>query len=215
MPVCANAGRPLATEDASILEPGACQLELWVDRSREARDAWAAPACNFGGGIEWQVAGARTFEQGRGALSAALVQAKTVFRSVDDSPWGIGFIAGATRFPRRETETGWGDPYVLVPASMKIGEGDNLVHANIGWLRDRSGQRNLTLWGVAFEAPMGESLTLLGETYGENSRNPFLRIGGRINAVKDQLDFDLTYVVRQGGTRAERFISLGLYYKTK
>ena len=104
LPACANAGRPLATEDASILEPGACQLELWMDRSREARDVWAAPACNFGGGIEWQVAGARTFEQGSSALSAALVQAKTVFRSVDDNPWGIGLVAGATTRPVRTSQ---------------------------------------------------------------------------------------------------------------
>lgn len=215
LPVCAYAGRPLATDDASMLEAGACQLELWIDRKREAREVWAAPACNFGGNVEWQVAGARTFEHGRGALSAALVQAKTVLRSVDDNPWGIGLVAGATRLPRRETETGWGDPYLIVPVSFKFGEADNLIHANIGWLRNRADDRNLTLWGLAFEAPLTDSFTLLGETYGENSRNPFFRAGGRLNAIKDRLDFDLTYVTRQGGTRAERFLSLGLYYKTK
>ena len=33
-------------------------------------------------------------------------------------------------------------------------------------------------------------------------------------AIEDRLDFDLTIVTRSGGTRAERFVSIGLYYKT-
>jgi len=210
-----SAGRPLNTEDASILEARACQLEMWIDRSSQASDLWVVPACNFGANIEWQFGGARTFESDSGTLTQALVQAKTVFRSVDDHPWGVGLVVGMNRSPRRETHSGWGDPYVIAPLSWKLGASENLLHVNAGWLRDRAERRNLTLWGVAFESPATDAITLLGEAYGENSRKPSFRLGARFSAVKDRLDFDLTYVNRPGGTRAERFLSLGLYCKSK
>jgi hypothetical protein len=211
----AQAGRPLSTEDASILEAKTCQLETWVDRSREATDAWAVPACNFGAGIEWQLGGVRTFAEGSHAFSGAYAQAKAAFVSVNDHPWGVGLVAGVLRFPQREARDGWSDPYVIVPVSFQLGGDGALLHLNAGWLRNRAEQRNLTLWGVAAEAPVGSSgVTILGEAYGENSRNPFFRLGARWSVIENRLDLDLSAVARSGGTRAERFVSLGLYYKT-
>ena len=211
----AEAGRPLSTEDASVLEEKHCQLETWIDRSRVATDFWTVPACNFGANIEWQFGAARTHEGGTSALTQLYVQGKTVFRSVAEHPWGAGLIVGATRQPRRDTEPGWGDPYINVPVSFQLGDPDRLLHLNIGWMRDRAESRNLTLWGVAAEAKLpGTPITVLGETYGLNARNPFFRFGGRFSAIENKLDFDLTVVTRAGGTSAERLISLGLYYKT-
>jgi hypothetical protein len=211
----AHAGRPLATEDASVLEAKHCQLETWVDRSRVATDFWTAPACNFGANIEWQLGGARTREGGVSALTQVYAQGKTVFRSVSDHPWGAGLIVGAVRQPRRDTETSWGDPYINIPVSFQLGDPDRLLHLNAGWLRDRADRRNITIWGIAAEAKLpGTPFTVLGETYGENAKNPFFRIGGRVSAIEDRLDFDLTFVTRSGGVRADRFVSLGLYYKS-
>jgi hypothetical protein len=211
----AEAGRPLSTEDASILEAKHCQLESWIDRSREATEAWAVPACNFGAGIEWQLGGVRTFADGGHAFSGAYAQAKAAFVSVEDHPWGIGLVAGVLRFPQREAKNGWADPYVIVPVSFQLGGDGALLHLNAGSVRDRAEKRNLTLWGVAAEAPLGRSgLTVLGEAYGENSRNPFFRVGARWTVIENRLDLDLSAVARSGGTRAERFLSLGLYYKS-
>lgn len=210
----ANAGRPLTTEDASILEAKACQLEAWVDRSRDASAAWAVPACNFGAGIEWQLGAARTFGEGTHRFSAAYAQAKAAFVPVDDHPWGVGLVLGVQRFPLREAKRGWSDPFAIVPVSFRPGESGALLHLNAGWMRDRAERRNVTLWGVAAEAPVGGTpFTALAEAFGENARNPFFRIGGRWTAIEGRLVFDLSAVTRQGGTRAERYLSLGLYYK--
>jgi hypothetical protein len=190
-------------------------VETWVDRSRIASDTWVVPACNFGAGIEWQLGGARTFADGTSVFSEAYAQGKAAFVSVNDHPWGVGLVLGVLRSPAREVKRGWSDPYVLVPVSFRLGSAGALLHLNAGWLRDRGGQRNLTLWGVAAEAPVGDSgFTVLGEGFGENSRNPWLRIGARWTAIPNRLDFDLSAVARSGGTRAERFVSLGLYYKS-
>ena len=208
--VPAWAGRPLTTEDASILEGGKCQLEAWVDRSREWTQGWLVPACNFGAHIEWQVGGARTWEGGRSAFSEAYFQAKTVLRSMEDAPWGVGLVAGVTR-KQRETHRGWENPYLIVPVSAESKAASSTFHFNVGWSHDRAERRNVTLWGVAGETAVSERLTLLAEAFGENAARPFLRAGGRFSLIKDRLDIDLTIVARPGGTRDERFLSLGLY----
>ena len=204
----ALAGRPLSTEDASTLGDRACQLEAWVDRYRDATQAWLVPACNFGGGIEWQFGAARTREDGRGAFSEAYFQAKTVLRALDDSPWGVGVVAGVTRKPLAESHRGWSNPYVVVPVSVKLG-GEALLHANVGASHDRAQRRTVTLWGVALEAPVAPRTHFVAEAFGENAGTPFVRAGVRFTAIADRLDFDLTAVTKPGGGRGERYISLG------
>lgn len=209
----ALAGRPLTTDDASIQQEKACQVESWLDRSREATQSWFVPACNFGANIEWQVGFARLHEQGRSAFSESYFQGKTLFRSLDDSPWGVGLTVGVTRKAQRETHRGWENPYVIVPVSLTPSEATT-IHFNVGWSQDRAKRRNVTLWGVAAESAVTQRLTLLAEAFGENARRPFLRAGGRVSAIKDTLDFDLTVVGRPGGTRGERFVSLGVFWQS-
>jgi hypothetical protein len=214
MPGLVQAGRPLTTEDASILEAKACQLETWIDRSRVATDFWFVPACNFGADIEWQLGGSRTRMQGEGGFSQSYFQAKTAFVSVTEHPWGIGLVLGVQRFPLRETESGWSDPFALLPVSFQLGAEDRLLHFNVGWTRDKAEKRNVTLWGIALEASLpGGVITAVGEAFGENARTPFVRLGGRWNQLAKNLDVDLTFVGKSGGTKAERFVSVGLYYK--
>lgn len=209
----AHAGRPITTEDASILGDRACQLEAWVDRSRAATEAWAAPACSFAG-IEWQAGAARRHEEGRGRFAQAYVQGKVAFVSVDDNPWGVGLVLGLAREALREARNGWSDPYAIVPVSFRLGEGGALLHVAAGATRDRTEHRHVANWGVAVEGPLGNGgITALAEAFGEKARDPFVRIGARWSAIAEVLDLDLSYVTRVNGARSERYVSLGLYYK--
>ena len=214
-PAWSFAGRPLTTEDASVLDDKACQVEAWIDRSRESTTGWLVPACNFGLGIEWQAGFARRHAQGESAFSDAYFQGKAVWRTADEGPFGLGIVVGVLKHALQEANNGWENPFVLVPLSFHPGgDAGTLVHLNAGWGRNRQEGRNLTLWGAAIESALNARVTLLAEAFGENASRPFVRVGSRINAIKDQLDFDLTYVARAGGTRDERFISLGLYWQT-
>lgn len=209
----AMAGRPLTTEDAAILEDKGCQVEAWIDRARDAGTGWFVPACNFGAGIEWQAGFARTRESGEGRFSEAYAQAKGLLREASEaSPWGIGWVAGAVRRPLNESKRGWGHPYLLLAASVSAG--DFTVHVQPGWARDRERRRDLTLWGVAGELAASPKVTLLAEAFGENAGKPFVRGGARWTAIRDHLEIDLSYVTRPGGTRAERYVSLGLAWQT-
>ena len=209
----AHAGRPLSTEDASTLEDGRCQVEAWVDRSSVSTSPWFVPACNVGAGIEWQVGFARTHEDGRPSFMEGYAQAKRVFKPIaEGSPWGMGLVVGFNRHVFHRQLHGWDQPYALIPVSIAMG--DALLHLNAGWARDREFRRDATLWGIAYEKPATERLTLVAEAYGENAAKPFLRAGGRMSVIKDVLDIDLTGVARPGGNRSERFVSLGLYWQS-
>jgi hypothetical protein len=217
LPAVALAGRPLSTEDASTLDDKACQLESWVDRTRTNDTAFFfVPACGYFG-VEWQAGAARTRPDGGASrTSATFVQGKHAFRSVDDGDWGVGLVAGLTRVLDREEKRDWGDPYFIVPLSIGLGadrETRALLHLNIGTTRNRAEGRNLTLWGVAIEKPVTGRLTLLAETFGENSRDPFVRAGARY-ALFEKFDADLTFVTRPGADKADRYWSLGFHWET-
>ncbi|MBC8021548.1 MAG: hypothetical protein H7Y14_00395 [Burkholderiales bacterium] len=207
----AHAGRPLTIDDASVLPDKACQLEAWTDRSREATQSWIAPACNFGGGIEWQAGFARSREMQRWFFSEAYVQAKAVLLPLDPSKWGYGLVLGVSRFPAQATHRRYENPYLIVPFSATIGEAT--LHLNAGWSRDRMAHRDETFWGAAVETPLTPRVTAVAEAFGKNRAKPFLRAGGRFAVIPDRLDLDLTVVTRPGGTRAERYVSLGMYWQ--
>lgn len=194
-----------------MLEEGRCQLETWIDRSRDATVGWFVPACNVGARIEWQVGGARTRAEGTQRFTDAYAQAKTVFTR-EGAPWGAGLVVGAARRPLQEAHRGWVNPYVIVPVSFAIGEA--ALHLNAGWARDRLERRHVTLWGIAGELPAAERLTLVAEAFGENAQRPFLRAGGRWSVVKEVFEVDLTVVAKPGGTREERFVSLGVFWQS-
>lgn len=208
----AIAGRPLTTEDASVLEDKRCQLEAWVDRGHDVTQAWLAPACNFGGGIEWQAGGARLRAEGSTRFSEAYLQAKTLFPAPADSPWRAGIVVGVTKRLLNERHRGFHHPYVTIPVSVEVGEAT--IHATGGWSHNREASRNLATWGFAAEAPLSEMLTVVGEAFGQNRERPFLRAGVRLSLVKEILDLDLTVVTRPGGTRDERFVSLGVFWQS-
>jgi hypothetical protein len=210
----AFAGRPLTTEDASVLPDKACQVEAWVDRGRTATNTWVVPACNFGANIEWQAGGVRTHAEGQTITSEMYAQAKTVFRGAPDAPLKAGLILGVTRRPIEPEHNGWHNPYAIVPLTYTQRDSTNTFHTALGVRHDRSSGRNVTLWGIAAERAIGERFTALGEVFGENARNPFYRIGGRYTAIRDHLDIDLTIVARPGGTREERFVSLGVTWQS-
>ncbi len=207
------AARPLATEDASVLDEKRCQLEAWIDRGRAETQGWFVPACNFGGNIEWQAGFARADADGASRFSEAYVQAKTAWGSLEDDGFAFGAVAGVTRRPSAESARGWENPYFIVPVSWKLGDA-TFIHVNAGWSRDRAERRDSATWGVAVERVLPAGTTLLGEIYGADREKPFLRAGLRFAAIPDQLDLDLSIVTRSGGSRSDRLISLGFVVQT-
>jgi hypothetical protein len=212
LPLPTQAGRPLTTEDAAVLQPKCCQLESWLDRSRDATAGWLVPSCDFGTGIEWQVGFARTREAGEARFSEAYAQAKTVFIEPANDGFRVGLVVGVARRPLNENRRGWDHPFLTVPVTSTFG--DTAIHANLGWSRNGEARRDATTWALAIEKPVG-ALTAVAEAFGENTSRPFFRAGMRWTAIADALDLDLTVVTRPGGDRSERYVSLGFTFMTR
>ena len=209
---CAHAGRPLTTDDASIIDEKRCQLEAWVDRSSDAWAAWAAPACNFGGGIEWQAGFARARAEGDSARFAeAYVQSKWMI-PLPSERWAMSMSVSLARHATTDGERGWVSPQANLAFTGQFG--DTTVHLAPGYVYRHAQHRHAATWGVAAEHAMSPTLAVLGEAFGENRGRPFYRAGGRWTAVADVLDLDLSYVVRPGGTRAERLVSVGIFWQS-
>lgn len=208
----AHAGRPLSTEDAGVIDEARCQVETWVDLPRAGAEAWFVPACNFGHGIEWQVGFARAKANGEPSyFSAGYAQAKFLLPgSGEDAGWGG--VVGVTKFSDLPSHRGWENPYALIMGSTKLG--DDFLHGAIGWSQERSSRRNATTWGVAYEKPITERVTLLGEAFSENLQKPYLRFGMRWELVEDSWAIDVSYVTRPGGTKDERLWSIGLFWQS-
>ena len=207
----AFAARPLATEDASILEEKECQLEAWVDLGHDASQGWLVPACNFGGRVEWQIGFARTRAAGESYFSDAYAQAKSAWR-VGEGPWSLGGVAGVTRRAIEARSQRWDNPFALAIATGEFGP--VVAHGNAGWSRNWETGRDVTPWGLAIEATVHEHVTLLAEAFGINRERPFLRAGLRLPAIAPRLDLDVSVVTRAGGGRADRLLSVGFLYAT-
>jgi hypothetical protein len=211
--LAAHAGRPLTTDDAPVVEDRACQIESWVDHNSAMTTGWMAPACNFGWDTEWAFGLARTRDNLADAgYSQSNVQVKKLLVNPSEGGWGYAIEGGLNRFPHKPSLRTSDDPYATAVADWMPNTVD-LLHLNIGWMRDRVHKIDSTFWGVAGEHQFNDIWTIVGEVYGDDRTRPMMRLGTTYNVTKT-FSFDVSYVIRPGGTSAERFISVGLAWQS-
>jgi hypothetical protein len=208
----AHGARPLVTEDASILDPKACQVEAWVQKEHASgsRRSWLVPACNpwSEGGAELAVGAARNREAGEGYQSELVLQGKTLFRPTETNDWGIGLVAGTIEHRQLDGRREW---YATVPVSVSRFDDRLMMHANVGWLREQDTGRHFATWGLAVEGQVHARLTLLAEAFGLHEGRPLYQVGMRFEAAPRVL-LDATIGNRFGS--GERFFSIGVHLET-
>ncbi len=137
----ALAGRPLVTDDATIVDARSCQIEAWFQRARDgASESWLLPACKLGGNLELTLGGARLRDNGQ-AASAALFQAKSVLRQLEPGDWGLA-VSLIDEFDPRDGLRG--DLRINMPLTVALADQRWHVHADLGWLRERAGPQRVT-----------------------------------------------------------------------
>lgn len=211
LPQLAFAARPLVTDDARLTTAGSCQLESWVRSNRDSREAWALPACNPTGNLELTLGGGRARSDGAPGTEDYVFQAKTLFRPLATNDWGWGLTLGTVRHPREYPGPNLlGNSYVTLPLSVSFDDDNVVLHANVGWLRERaSGRRHLT-WGTGGEFRLTERLSGIAEAFGDDRNKPYGQIGGRVQIVPDLIQVDATVGRQFAGPADSRWISLGL-----
>ncbi|HUJ87253.1 MAG TPA: hypothetical protein VLX30_10425 [Burkholderiales bacterium] len=203
----ARAARPMMTDDARIVAPGACQLESWVRRNDDSTEYWALPACNFSGNLELTAGGARTHDAEGTRATDLVLQGKTLFKPLEPDGWGLGLALGTVRHPQLAGGRDW---YGYVPASFAF-DGERVVlHFNLGWLRAQATGLDRMTWGSATETRLDERNWLIAEAFGQNQGRPSYQFGLRHWLVPDRVQIDATYGNRFGGDTGPRWFSIGL-----
>lgn len=210
----AHAGRPLQTEDAGVLDRGACEVELVALREKpDAEAATDAGRAQFGCGIglRSQVALSVAREHGGGERAdLAAIVGKTWLRELTDEETGIA-IAWAAGFLRPRGGSVEREGYE-VRGVVTHPIGPWLLHGNLGWLRNETEHRSRTVWGAAVER-----LGLLGpidamfEFFGASSEKAWANAGLRWNAAPDKVFVDGSYG-RQAGRDGGTLVTLGMKF---
>jgi hypothetical protein len=177
-PAARAAGGHHAVDDATILDPGQCELEAWYVRSRAREDnLHVGPNCRVG---PVEIGAALDRSRAGGAfetLAGAQVKWATALGA---SPWRAGL--SLTPQWRHAGGTAHAGTTVLALATWNIDERWT-AHANAG--RDLlRGAPDEGRGGLALEWTPRDAWTLVAERYREQGTH-FARVGARWNATQD------------------------------
>lgn len=199
------AGRPLATEDADVLDRGECEWETFAARESAA----GAPS-------------AQTLSTQVGCGVGAMTQAALAFsrsRLGGETTPGWALVGKTALLPRDGEGLGltlaWGLGWQRMPGSNWKHEESALnlvattsfadrftVHANLGWTRSESERLNTTTWNAALEGSAADRLDLMGEVYGDDRGKPWLGLGARY-AISERLSVDASWAVQNDRPRVK------------
>ncbi|WP_374481501.1 hypothetical protein [Zoogloea sp.] len=212
-PSCVFAARPFVTDDARLTTGGSCQFESWTRIYPDGRELWALPACNPTGNLEFTFGGGRAKYDGESPTRDFVFQAKTLFRPLETNGWGWGLAAGTIRHP--EINPGpnlLGNTYAYVPASLSLHDDRVVVHANLGWLKDRASGRSSASWGIGGEFSLQPGLLGIAETYGDNHGMAYGQMGVRYSVIPDLFQVDATTGQQLAGPGKNHWLSFGIRY---
>ena len=201
-----QAARPLYTDDARIVDPGACQVESWVRADRDSTELWAMPGCNFSGNLELTLGSARLHDTAGSRSGPLVAQGKTVFRPVTSNDWGWGAALGGAS----DTGTGSRDLFVYLPLTLSLLDDRLFVHGNLGAKREGVEKRQQLTWGLAVERTVNDSVGLIGEIFSQDKGRPLLQLGMRYWLVRDAVQIDATAGNRLSTGTGDRWFSIGL-----
>ena len=206
-----HAARPFVTDDARLTTAQSCQLESWVRVYSKSSELWALPACNPGGNLEITAGGGRARFDDAPSTKDYVFQAKTLFKTLEDDGYGLGFAVGKVWHPGVNPGPNLlGNTYAYIPATFSFLDSRSLVHANLGWLSDKATQRDNLTWGVGSEFALTRRFSVMAESFGDNRANPYWQAGVRVFLVPDRVQIDSTVGQQWHGEKESRWFSIGL-----
>lgn len=178
-----------------------------------SHEVWALPACNPTGNFEFTLGAGRARQNSAGSTSDYVVQFKTLIRPLEVDGWGWGLAAGSVRHPDISPGPNLlGNTYAYLPASFSFDGDRTVVHANVGWLRERVTGRNNLTWGLGAEVQANERLLLIAETFGDHRNRPYWQVGARFAIVPNRIQVDATAGRQFSEVPGSRWISIGLRF---
>jgi hypothetical protein len=201
----AQAGRPLATEDAGVLDRTDCEWESFAARGTE-RDSGAVNTlstqvgCGIGVGTQVALALQRESADGQRANALALGGKTALIERKEGRPaLTLAWSAAAVKLP--------GETMKHERTALNLVLSHELAktltgHANLGWVRSQSARRTARTWNLAAEVAMGNGVDVMAEVYGEQHDKPWFGAGVRF-AATDKLNIDASYSLQSGAAKAK------------
>lgn len=195
----AHAGRPLQTEDAGVLERGACEFEGASTHHKAqgltARDKRLQIGCGVGAATQLALAtssGKAEGERARGVEINGKTRLWTGAAEKDAPAAGLVLayavasvkVAGDQwRHAATELNLAYSRP---LPAELTL-------HANLGHARDAIGKSRATTWGLALEHAGFGAAAPMAELFGDDRGAPWWNLGLRFTAAPDKFFIDASY----------------------
>lgn len=142
------AAQQYSTDDATITECRACQIQMWHGQ----RSSWLLPVCTIGRDLEPSLGFVAVWKDGADGHFEYTAQVKTLARPLTTDSWGAGLAVGILRDPGfTSTGTQAYAVYAYIPVSRSLACDRVVLHQNTGWLfQIRQGEgRHAFLWGGA------------------------------------------------------------------
>jgi hypothetical protein len=195
----AQAGRPLQTDDAGVLDRGACEVEGATGSLKvggiSARDSSLQLSC--GVGVLTQLALAASHASGDGGSANGIeVNGKTELwrgKPVKDDQ-AAALTLGYALASVKPAGEGWRHAATdlnLIYSRPLAGE--LTLHANLGHSRDEIANTGSTTWGLAFEHAGFGAWAPMAEVFGDDRDAAWWNLGLRFTAVADKFFIDASY----------------------
>jgi len=211
----ALAAEPLATDDASILPKGLCQVESWHRWSTAGgHEGWLLPACSVSDHVEVAVGGARYRDPDVGGHSLFLLRAKTVFYRDPGNHWSAGAVAGAMRDGGHASRSNaFHEAAALGLVSFNALDETLRVHVNAGVVYRRAAFTT-GAWGTAAEFDFREDWTVIGEIYRDEPGRPKFQLALRYTLVTDRVELFISGGDQLNGNGDTWFAKFGVRFQT-
>lgn len=205
----ALAGEPLATEDASILPAGSCQLETWWRHQHNVDVASALPACSPNAHVEIAVGGASYRSDDAARHAVLLLQVKPILYRDAERRFTFGAVVGTLRDTGRASERGvFHEAIATLIGTWEI-NATLRVHVNGGIAHSRH-EFTTGTFAFAVEGDVAPRWTLMAELYRDSPGRPQVQLGSRYTVIENRLEIFASAGERLSGGSEERFFKIGL-----
>jgi len=198
-------------DDAAVLPPETMGLEAWYEDFGDSVDGFVLqPAYAFSNGMELTgVIESQSFGDGREETYG--VELKGLFRNFEaGDDVGIGWVVGT----RNDDGGSLEELFAYVPLTFPLADGDWLVHANVGWMQDRSGpdDEDSFFYGVGSQYAVTPGMELITEVFTGSEEDVFAQAGARFVLGDTPGLLDLSYARNLDNTD-EDWITLGFAWE--
>jgi hypothetical protein len=205
----ALASGPYVVDDAAITPPGEGQIETWVSLTDRGHLFVFAPATTLRAlpFLEWTLA----FDTARldGERSTGLtLGGKALFGPEPEAAGAIGFaLSGDVRF---DLDGAGATDFAVNGVTTLVASERLMLHANLGWTRNRPDAMSEMTWGARAEAAViPDRLAVHGELFGGSKSAAGFQVGLRPTLFDGAMDLELI-VSRNLADERATWATLGL-----